>query len=77
MAKKSKKSNKTKLTEDKCSHWLSLKQASEYLSISKETMYRLVSAKAIPSYRIGKLHRFNHKHLDKWITSGESDGSNE
>ena len=52
--------------------WLNLYGAAEYLSLSKETMYKLVSSKMIPTHRIGKLYRFNRLEIDKWIISGKS-----
>jgi excisionase family DNA binding protein len=47
--------------------WLSVKELSEYLGISKETVYRLLDKKQIPSRRIGRLHRFYKVEIDKWM----------
>lgn len=47
--------------------WLTVKGAAEYLSLSKETIYRLTKRNSIPYCRVGKLLRFNIKELDKWV----------
>jgi len=47
--------------------WLSVKQVSIYLGVSKETIYRLLKRKEIPSYRVGKLHKFNSDEINIWV----------
>ena len=48
--------------------WLSVKQAAEYLAVSKETIYRLLEKQAIPCHRVGKLWRFKPEELDAWVS---------
>lgn len=52
--------------------WLSVTQLANYLSVSKETIYRLLKANEIPSHRIGKLHKFKASEIDKWLTKKKS-----
>lgn len=47
--------------------WLSLKELSKYLKISKETAYRLTKDKNFPKYRIGKLWIFDQDEVDAYI----------
>lgn len=49
------------------SPWLSVPALASYLSISKETVYRLLERKKVPSYRIGELHRFHKEEIDNWV----------
>lgn len=50
--------------------WLSVQQVAKYIGVSKETIYRFLENKQIPSYRIGKLWRFHSAEIDGWIING-------
>lgn len=52
--------------------WMSVVDASVYLGVSKETIYRLVETKKIPSFKVGRLWKFNATDLDKWVKSGKA-----
>jgi excisionase family DNA binding protein len=54
---------------------MGLRETAEYLKISKETMYRLVTAGQIPVNRIGKLFRFNKTQIDNWVSSNPKVGT--
>ena len=47
--------------------YLSVTDASDYLSIKKSFLYSLVESKEIPHYRIGRLIRFKSVELDDWM----------
>ena len=47
--------------------YLSMNDASEYLSLSKITLHRLIQAGKIPSYKVGKKRLFDKQELDKWM----------
>lgn len=47
--------------------WFSVVQAAKYMGVSKESIYRRLKKKTIPSHRIGKLHVFDREELDAWI----------
>jgi len=49
--------------------YLSMNDASEYLSLSKITLHRLIQAGGIPSYKVGKKRLFDKQELDKWMQS--------
>lgn len=53
--------------------WLDVKGAAKHLSVSKETIYRLLDRGEIPSHRIGKLWRFSSEELDLWMLLGSKD----
>lgn len=47
--------------------WLSVEGLAKYLSISKETVYRMVYQKKVPHHRLGKLWRFHSEEIDAWV----------
>jgi len=49
--------------------YLSMNDASEYLSLSKITLHRLIHAGKIPSYKVGKKRLFDMHELDQWMQS--------
>lgn len=50
--------------------WLSVENLSDYLGISKETIYKWLERKSIPAHRVGKLWRFDSSEIDGWIKNG-------
>ena len=49
--------------------YLSMNDASEYLSLSRITLHRLVQSGNMPSYKVGKKRLFDKQELDKWMQS--------
>jgi len=50
--------------------WLSVDEISEYLGVSKDTVYAWISAKAMPAHRVGRLWKFKREEVDGWVMSG-------
>ena len=46
---------------------LTMDEASEYLGISKLTLYGWVSARKLGFVKVGRLVKFKQPDLDKWI----------
>ena len=46
---------------------LTMAEASEYLGISKLTLYGWVSARKLGFIKVGRLVKFKQQDLDKWI----------
>jgi excisionase family DNA binding protein len=46
---------------------LTIDEASEYLGISKLTLYGWVSARKVGFIKVGRLVKFKQEHLDRWI----------
>lgn len=42
-------------------------QVARYLKIDKFTVYRLVSQKKIPAFKVGNQWRFKRKLIDAWL----------
>ncbi len=49
------------------SNLLTMDQASEYLGVSKLTLYGWVSSRKLSYVKVGRLVKFKHEHLEKWI----------
>ena len=47
--------------------WLNVEDITEALGINKMTVYRLLEAGTIPSYRFGRLYRIKPEDLDAYI----------
>ena len=46
---------------------MTMNEASEYLGISKLTLYDWVCSRKIAFVKVGRLVKFRQEHLDKWI----------
>jgi len=46
---------------------LTLNDLSEYLNISRRTVYRLLEGTQLPAYRIGGHLRFKRNDVDEWL----------
>ncbi len=55
---------------------MNVKEASEYLGISPDTLYRYVYDDKIPAFKLGNRWKFKKTILDKWIERKISRGHN-
>jgi excisionase family DNA binding protein len=46
---------------------LTAEQVARYLRVDKFTVYRLVTQKKIPAFKVGSQWRFKKKLLDEWL----------
>jgi excisionase family DNA binding protein len=46
---------------------LNVRQASQYLGISIDTLYKYATTNKVPSFKIGKRWRFKKSVLDRWM----------
>lgn len=54
------------------SNYISIKEASAYLNLSVQTIYRLTSKGRIPFIKKGKKLLFQTKELDIWLNSNSN-----
>ena len=52
---------------DKGSSVLTIDELSDYLKISKSTLYKLVQEASIPCQKVGKHWRFHKEAVDDWL----------
>lgn len=45
---------------------MTVKEASEYLGVSTDTIYRMARAGELPHYKVRSLYRFQKEFLDEW-----------
>ena len=55
---------------------MDIRQASEYLGISGDTLYRYASEGLIPAFKLGNRWRFKKSLMDAWMVE-QSGGSRE
>jgi excisionase family DNA binding protein len=46
---------------------MNIRQASQYLGISADTLYKYVSEETIPAFKLGNRWRFKKSVLDHWM----------
>jgi excisionase family DNA binding protein len=46
---------------------LTVKEVAEYLRVNQYTVYRLVSQKKLPAFKVGSQWRFERSVLDNWL----------
>ena len=46
---------------------LTLEQVADYLNVDKFTVYRLLSDKELPAFKVGNQWRFKRKMIENWL----------
>ncbi|GAC1647546.1 MAG: hypothetical protein NVS9B15_06070 [Acidobacteriaceae bacterium] len=46
---------------------MNIRQASSYLGVSPDTLYKYVSEERIPAFKLGNRWRFKKSKLDEWM----------
>jgi len=46
---------------------MDIRQASEYLGISPDTLYKYASESFVPAFKLGNRWRFKRSRLDEWM----------
>jgi excisionase family DNA binding protein len=46
---------------------MTLEQVAEYLNVDRFTVYRLLSKKALPAFKVGNQWRFKRKMIEAWL----------
>ncbi|MDR3765174.1 MAG: helix-turn-helix domain-containing protein [Acidobacteriota bacterium] len=53
---------------------MNIRQASSYLGVSPDTLYKYVSEGSIPAFKLGNRWKFKKALLDRWMESKSSGG---
>ena len=56
---------------------LTIKEVAVYLKVNERTIYRLLSAKKLPAFKVGGSWRFRRADIDSWIASQSEGGAGE
>ncbi len=46
---------------------MNIRQASQYLGVSPDTLYKYVGEQRIPAFKLGNRWRFKKSRLDQWM----------
>jgi excisionase family DNA binding protein len=46
---------------------MTLEQVAEYLNVDRFTVYRLLSQKELPAFKVGNQWRFKRKLIEAWL----------
>jgi len=52
---------------DRAKEVMTLREASEYLGVSPDTLYKYLSEDRIPAFKLGNRWRFKKDLLDRWM----------
>ena len=53
--------------------WVGVEDVAAHLGVAKDSIYRWVTTKSMPSHRVGRLLRFKLSEVDDWVKRGEAD----
>src|SRR5260221_1237827 len=52
---------------------MNIRQASQYLGVSPDTLYKYVNEQKIPAFKLGNRWRFKKSRLDQWMEEKSSE----
>jgi excisionase family DNA binding protein len=55
--------------------WLSVDEITEYLGVSRDTVYNWIATRDMPAHRVGRLWKFKKEAVDAWVQSGGADAA--
>jgi excisionase family DNA binding protein len=53
---------------------MNIRQASQYLGVSPDTLYKYVGEQTIPAFKLGNRWRFKKSKLDQWMEEQSTQG---
>ena len=56
---------------EQCDSVLTIEELSEYLKISKSTLYKVAQEGKLPGQKVGRHWRFHKEAVDRWLASGD------
>ncbi len=56
---------------------MNIRQASQYLGVSPDTLYKYVGENKIPAFKLGNRWRFKKSKLDEWMETKSSESEDQ
>lgn len=50
--------------------WVSVEQIALHLGVTRDSIYRWIESKGLPSHKIGRLWKFKISEVDSWVRGG-------
>ena len=50
--------------------WVSVDDVAKHLSVAKDSIYRWIEQKGLPSHKVGRLWKFKLSEVDDWVRAG-------
>lgn len=58
------------LMDNNVERWVSMKEITEYLGVSRDTVLDWIDRRSMPAAKIGRLWKFKISEVDAWMKSG-------
>lgn len=58
--------------DSKIERWCSMKETTEYLGVSRDTVLNWIEKRNMPAAKIGRLWKFKITEVDAWMKSGKA-----
>ena len=52
--------------------WLTVEEICDYLQVTKDTIYKWISTRAMPAHKVGKRWMLQKSEVDQWIRDGKA-----
>lgn len=52
--------------------WLSVDEVAAYLGVKRDTIYKWIERKSMPTEKVGRLWKFKKDEVDEWVRSGQA-----
>jgi excisionase family DNA binding protein len=52
--------------------WFSVEEIAAYLGVKKDTVYKWVRLRGMPTHKVGRLVKFRQEEVDEWVKSGRA-----